>query len=143
MQPIQTDQRRSDGGFTLLEILVSLTILGLILPVILYAFTASSRTRAVSDGRTTAAYLARDKMAELESITPIEVGEAQGEFEEGSAVTWATSITQQGELDGLYDCVVTVAWMEAGQQREFSIRTYLADRAATATDPLAQGGAPK
>ena len=130
---------RRDAGFTLIEILVSLAILGLVLPVVLYAFTNSSRTRASSAARTTAAYLVRDRMAEIEAVGDLQTGDQQGEFAVESQVRWATSISET-ETEGLYDVVVRVIWQERGQDQEFAIRTYLADPTIAQTGTGAPSG---
>ncbi|MBM3215380.1 prepilin-type N-terminal cleavage/methylation domain-containing protein [Candidatus Poribacteria bacterium] len=134
-----------DDGYTLIEILASLAIIGLVLPIVMMAFMNSARSRSVSVGRTTAAYLLRDKLAELEATGVPEPGEDAGEFEEGSRYQWSTSVTET-DVEGLFDVVVTISWMEQGLQREYAVRTYMADPAVTqeTTGQGAQagGGAP-
>lgn len=117
---------RADRGFTLVEILVSLAIMGLVLPVVLTAFTNGARSRSVATGRTTAAYLLRDRLTEMEASGVPQVGEASGEFEAGAAYAWTSSVSTT-EVEGLYDVVVTIHWQERGETRSFSVRTYLAD----------------
>lgn len=117
--------RRGDEGFTLLEILVSLAILGAILPTVMIAFTTGSRSRSASEHETTAAYLLRDKLSELEAIGQPEEGEDQGTFAEGSQFEWSTTIGST-EIEELYDVIVRVQWIEAGQPRELAVRTYMA-----------------
>ena len=136
--------RSSALGFTLLELLVSMAILGIVLPGVLFAFTTSSRSRAASEGETTAAFLALDRMAELEAQGVPEPGQSEGEFETGARYRWRVDV-MPAELDGLYDVTVWVFWMEAGQERQLALRTYLADPSTTPTQsPLgaALGGTP-
>ena len=71
--------RRRDDGFTLLEILVAMAILASILPAVMIAFTTSARSRSESEHETTAAYLLRDKLSEMEAIGQPEEGEEQGD----------------------------------------------------------------
>lgn len=115
-----------DDGFTLIEILVSLAIMGLVLPVVLMAFSNGARTRAVSANRTTAAYLLRDKISEMEATGVPEVGDDAGEFEEGSSFSWETSVAST-DVEGLFDVTVTIVWQERGEERTFAIRAYMAD----------------
>jgi type II secretion system protein I len=120
-----------------LEILVSLAILGLVLPVVLYAFSNSAHTRGVADARMTAAYLLRDKMSEIEATGVPEVGQESGEFEAGTRYAWESTVADT-DTEGLYDVVVTVRWMESGRERAFSTRAYIADPAVGQTGAAAQ-----
>jgi len=134
--------KRPDDGFTLIEILVSLAIMGLVLPVVLMAFTNGARSRAISANRTTAAYLLRDRITEMEASGVPEVGEDAGEFEAGSLYSWQTSVAPT-DVEGLYDVVVTILWQERGEGHSFSLRTYIADPTLTPTGgPTAGGNAP-
>ena len=117
-----------ESGFTLIEILVSLGILAMILPALLLTFGNGSRARAVSESRTTAAYLVRDTLSELESAGVPTPGEVQGVFEEGARFEWRTTVTP-AETDGLFDVVATILWSDRGEQKAFAVRTYMADPA--------------
>jgi type II secretion system protein I len=127
--------RRTDHGFTLLEVLVAMAVLGAVLPAIMIAFTTSARTRASSENGTTAAYLVRDKLSEMEALGAPEEGEDAGDFGEGSRFTWATTVGPT-ETEELYDVVVRVQWLEMGEQRELAVRTYMAGQGD------AEGGGP-
>lgn len=117
---------KADRGFTLVEILVSLAMMGLVLPVVLMAFTNGARSRSVAAGRTTAAYLLRDRLTEIEARGVPQIGEDSGEFEAGAAYIWESNVSAT-EVEGLYDVVVTIRWQERGEIRSFSVRTYIAD----------------
>jgi type II secretion system protein I len=130
--------RRQDSGFTLIEILVSLAIMGLVLPIVLMAFTNGARSRAVAANRTTAAYLLRDKITEMEATGVPEVGDDAGEFEAGTTYTWQTSVATT-DIEGLYDVTVAILWTERGEERSFSIRLYMADPAVSSSPIGAQG----
>ena len=127
--------RSTDRGFTLLEVLVAMGVLGAVLPAIMIAFTTSARTRAAAENETTAAYLLRDRLSELEAVGAPEEGEDAGEFGEGSRFTWSTTVGST-EIEELYDVVVRVQWLEMGEQRELAVRTYMAGQGE------AEGGAP-
>ena len=63
---IKYAMQKEKDGFTLVEILVTLTILAAALPALLQAFTAATRNQALSDNSTTALYLLKFRMAEIE-----------------------------------------------------------------------------
>ena len=54
------------NGFTLVEILVTLAILAAVLPAILHVFASAARNQGLSDNTTTALYLLKFRMAEIE-----------------------------------------------------------------------------
>ena len=118
--------RRADRGFTLLEVLVAMAILAAVLPTVMIAFTTSARSRSTAERETTAAYLLRDKLSEMEALGAPEEGDDQGDFGEGSLFTWATSVASLTEIEELYYVTVRVQWLEAGEQRELAVRTYMA-----------------
>ena len=117
-----------DAGFTLIEILVALGILATVLPALLVTFSNSSRTRSAAESRTTAAYLVRDTLAELQSAGTPTPGDEEGIYQEGVRFQWRTSVAPT-DTEGLFDVVATVVWLERGQERELGVRTYIADTA--------------
>ncbi len=131
--------RRRDGGFTLLEILVAMAILASILPAVMIVFTTSARSRSESEHETTAAYLLRDKLSEMEAIGQPEEGEEQGTFGENSRYEWSSTVSAT-KTEELYDVVVRVQWLEAGRQRELAIRTYMVSSGGGQGGQGGQGG---
>ena len=77
-----------EKGFTLVEILVTLTILGAVLPALLHAFATAARNQGLSDNSTTALYLLKFRMAEIEMGGYPDVGEETGEFGENTRYFW-------------------------------------------------------
>ena len=140
--PRLPSEHRGDSGFTLIEILVSLGILAMVLPPLLLTFSNSSRNRATAESRTTAAYLVRDTLAELECAGPPTPGESEGVYEEGARFQWRTTVSAT-DTEGLYDVVVSVIWMERGEEREFAVRTYLADPALQDSSASQQQSGPQ
>jgi type II secretion system protein I len=131
-----------ESGFTLVEILVSLGILAMVLPALLLTFGNGSRSRAVSESRTTAAYLVRDTLSELQAAGVPTPGETQGVFEEGARFEWRTAVSPT-ETDGLFDVVATIVWSERGQEQALAVRTYMADPAIPDNTDGQQQGPPQ
>lgn len=117
-------------GFTLIEILVSLAIIAVALPPLLRAFTNASRSQKLAANETTALYLLKFQMAQLEVEGFPEVSEEEGEFGEGSRYTWSYTVEEVTELEveDLRMITMTVNWQEEGKERSLSMATYIAER---------------
>jgi len=119
--------RKNQKGFTLLEIIVALTIAAMALPVLLRAFSEGTKKQSVIENRTTAYYLLRLGMSEIEMLGELEEGSEEGEFGTDSRFTWATDISES-DVEGLYEVTVTISWQEMGQEKSIELITYLADK---------------
>lgn len=73
--------RHRQGGFTLLEILVSFVVLSLVGSLLLQLFQGGMRNIASSQQATHAALLARSKLSELQAAAELDPGEYQGDFD--------------------------------------------------------------
>ena len=121
---IHSDRQR---GFTLLEIIVALTIAAIALPALLQAFSQGTKNQSLIENRTTALYLLKLKMGEIEMLGEIEAGSEDGEFGSNSRFQWTSDITES-DIEGLYEVIVTVSWQERGRDEAVELATYLADR---------------
>src|SRR4030043_28770 len=74
--------RRFDRGFTLIEVVIALAILGVGLMVIIELFSGGLRLGRVSAEYTKAVNYARTKIEELALKPPAEEGVEEGEFNE-------------------------------------------------------------
>jgi len=121
-------KRVARRGFTLLEILVALSILAVALGAILQSFSSGLRSLGAAETHALALMHARSQLAKVGSIIPLEFGEqtgAAGEFE------WTVSVrlfeSQEGDpvLDAAlvpYQLDVTVTWPGGGQVGLTTIR---------------------
>ncbi len=115
-------------GFTLLEILVALSILAVALGAILQSFSSGLRSLGAAETHALALMHARSQLAKVGPLIPLEPGErtgAAGEFE------WTVSVrlfeSQEGDpvLDAAlvpYQLDVTVTWPGGGQVGLTTIR---------------------
>ena len=126
-----------EHGFTLVEILVTLAILSAVLPALLQVFSSAIRNQGLSDTQTTALYLIKFRMAELELDSYPEVGEETGEFGENSRYQWHSVVEdiQSEEVQGLRRIQVIVSWQHLGKERSMSMHTFVADRQKTPAAP--------
>ena len=120
--------RKDQRGFTLLEIVVALTIAAITLPVLLQTFSRGTKTHSLIENKTTAFYLLRLRMAEIEMLEELESGSEEGEFGTNSRFTWASEVNET-DTEGLYEIIVTVIWEERGREKTIELATYIADRA--------------
>ena len=123
------------NGFTLVEILVTLAILAAVLPALLNVFTSAARNQALSDNSTTALYLLKFRMAEIEMSGYPEVGEQSGEFGENSRYSWSSVVADidSEEVENVRRVQVTVAWQHRSRERSMSMTTFVADRQKSET----------
>lgn len=119
-----------EDGFTLVEILVTLTILSIALPVLMYSFRNAAHGQALSENQTTAVYLLKFRMAEIELGGYPDIGEGDGEFGENSRFRWHSSVQDvtSDEIQNLRRITVTIMWQEQGKEKSISMSTYMADR---------------
>jgi prepilin-type N-terminal cleavage/methylation domain-containing protein len=120
--------RRSRAGFTLLEAVIALAIIGAALVGVLGAFGGDVRAAERSRSALTVSTLARSRLARLEIATATELvtlpdSLAHGTFDAPFAgYLWkASSHAVPGEPD-LYDLRVTVSWNDG--QSELRSRRY-------------------
>lgn len=77
------DARRTNRGFTLVEVLIAFAILAVALTALMQAFSQGLRSLEVAEDYATATMLARSKMAEIGPLIAVEESELTGEFENG------------------------------------------------------------
>ena len=130
------------NGFTLVEILVTLAILGAVLPALLHAFASAARNQRLSDNSTTALYLLKFRMAEIEMGGYPEVGEETGEFGDNTRYLWSSIVedVDSEEVENVRRVQVTVTWQHRNRERSMSMNTYIADRQKAQTQQGQQPG---
>ena len=128
--PIRHSVSAEKNGFTLVEILVTLTILGAVLPALLHAFATAARNQGLSDNTTTALYLLKFRMAEIEMSGYPDVGDQSGEFGENTRYRWNSVVQdiESEEVENIRQVQVTVIWQHKNRERSMSMNTFIADR---------------
>jgi type II secretion system protein I len=120
-----------NSGFTLIEIVVTLAILSLGLPVLLQSFSNVANNQRISEDKTTVLYLLRTRMAEIELQGYPDIGTEEGEFGENSRYRWRSEVhgVESDEFEeGLRAVTVTITWLEQGKTESTSMNTYVANR---------------
>ena len=125
-----------ETGFTLLEVLVAVAIVGMALVMLLRLHLLSLDATLAAQDLTTAVLLAEGRMATFLAQSPQE-GEDQGQFDGPNLERfgWTTSVTdydidlggQNGgeqESIGIRHVTVSVHWREGNRNRSYSLETY-------------------
>jgi general secretion pathway protein I len=85
--------RSGEAGFTLLEILVAMSIVTFALIAIFRLYSQTISMNYLLSFNTTAPFLAQKKMAELTSMPGEDLGDNSGDFEEAfPGYTWAVAV---------------------------------------------------
>ncbi len=105
-------ERRREAGFTLLEVMIALAILGVAFALAMELLATGVRSAKASEDYTQAVLLARQKLAEI-AATPNAEGSADGgEF--GGGFRWSSEVQplpQEEDLPALlYQVRVRVTW---------------------------------
>jgi general secretion pathway protein I len=87
---------RQARGFTLIEILVALTVFALVGGTLLQLFHSGLKTARIATEHTHAALLARSKLAELQAFDRLQPGTDEGEFADG--FRWQVVLSELPEL---------------------------------------------
>jgi general secretion pathway protein I len=114
-------------GFTLLEVVVALTIAAIAFPTLLQAFSNGAKQQSLIENRITAVFLLRLRMAEIEMEGYSSLASGEGEFTADSRFKWACEVSDT-DTEGLKEVTVTVTWQERGKDQSISLTTYMADR---------------
>jgi|GEM_PF-1475880 len=120
--------RGAAAGFTLLEVLVSVAILGTTMVAVLQLHGSTVALAAKAESMTTAARLAKNRMIDLTKAGVPAVESNEGEYEEPEMArfTWAERVEESPystQLVKVYEISVEVAW-GTGPDQVVRIRTY-------------------
>jgi general secretion pathway protein I len=133
-------------GFTLVEILVALAVLGVVGGALLQLFHGSLRNVALAADYSRAALLARSKLAELEARELFVAGEEQGRFDDH--YHWYLRTADYAEAEDappppgpLLPMAVSLAvgWQDGDMERWYTVQTLFLVRAPEAAP---EGAAP-
>ncbi|HEX8520740.1 MAG TPA: type II secretion system protein [Tepidisphaeraceae bacterium] len=130
-----SEARRMRCAFTLIEVLATMMLLGIVLPVTLRAISlgiaAASHARHTSE----ASNLAQEKLSEL-VVGGISTASTSGDFGTDHPDYRWTLQTQTRDY-ALTEAQLTVTWMERGQERVMTVSTLTSDTLGSST-----GGTP-
>ena len=118
------------AGFTLLEVMVALAIIAIALTAVLGSQSQSLSLASEAKFRTTAAFLAQGKMAEIEAEKPEDFTSDSGDFGENfPGYRWDLSVNDvtfdepEGVSDHLKQINLSISWGKDGRYR-YGLKLY-------------------
>jgi len=116
-------KRRCPGGFTFAELLATVVLIGIIMPVAMQTITLCTRLAGLSRKETEAASLARTKLTELTASGDWQSGGKAGDFgSDWPGYRWAVDVSNW--TDAVVSQIdVTVHWQSQGLDRSLTLST--------------------
>ena len=115
------------NGFTLLEILVALALLGIAIAMILQLFAAGTRALSASEDYLAASLAGEARLREIVETTTLTEAAWQEVDAEGHRVDVAIVETLRDRTDGLpvrvFDVTVTLRWSWGMKNRQITLQT--------------------
>jgi general secretion pathway protein I len=116
----------TEGGFTLIEILVAFTIATLLLVVLLHSFSNGIVSSTRSETYNEALIIAESTLDSMGTQSPLKVGETTehaGRFDVRAAVQRAPEAAGEGQYVGPYELTVEVSWHDGARRQSIRLRT--------------------
>jgi prepilin-type N-terminal cleavage/methylation domain-containing protein len=113
------------GGFTFIELLATVVLIAIIMPVAMRSIGLCTRLGGLSRRQIEAASLAKAKMTELTITGDWENGNQHGDFgEDWPGYEWKASVTNWTDTT-VRQFDLTVLWESAGRQRQVTLNTLI------------------
>ena len=113
------------NGFTLLEIMVALSIIAISLVVILHSHSLSIERANKAKNILISSILAQRKMAETELVEFSALDNAQGHFEEYPQFSWQRMVYRT-PMEDLKKIVLLVSWEDADSATSTELINFIA-----------------
>jgi type II secretion system protein I len=124
---LRTSPVSSGRGFTLIEVLVALAIIGIALTVIIQLFSADMRNIAASDDYVTAVTLADEKMRQVIEDDDFSERSWSETTPEGYRMEFAITGTLSDRTETLQvqlmEVSLTMHWLQGAREKSLSLRT--------------------
>ena len=112
---------RTNKGFILLEVLLSLVILGTVFVVSIQALASYVRSTSASHNLTIASALTQQLLARTE-LNEFKNGMSEGTFDgDFQRFSWKIGKTDISDTESQYEMIVS--WVERGQERDLRLMT--------------------
>ena len=128
--------RSSNAGFSLVEVMCAVLILGIALSGLALGVSTALRSSKDAEVQTTAALIAAGQLEFYRADGIIEVGEEEGDVDDGSLYRWKQTTSNAG-IDGLYEVAVVVEDTRSGKSL-YELRTLIFDQPIESTQDDSQ-----
>jgi general secretion pathway protein I len=119
---------KRSAGFTLLEVIVAMAILGIAITVVLQLFSANLRAISVSGDYVTAATRAEAKLREILSDDRLSEKFSSEATQEGYRIDVSITDVMKERTENLQvkllEVDLTIHWMQGTKQKSMSLRTF-------------------
>ena len=117
--------RNARRGFTLLEVLATLVLIGIILPSVMHGISLATIAAGEARHKVEAASLGQTKLSELiaDYQTLNQAGASSGDFSDYPGYTWTSTIESRDT--NLSQITVRVNWFSRGQQRYIDLASMI------------------
>jgi prepilin-type N-terminal cleavage/methylation domain-containing protein len=122
-----TSKAGTENGFTLLEVLVALALMGIAVTLIIQLFAAGTRALSASEDYLAASLAGEVRLRELIDSANLAEAAWQEVDKDGRRIDVSIAETLQDRTDGLsvrvFDVSVTLRWMWGAKNRQITLRT--------------------
>jgi prepilin-type N-terminal cleavage/methylation domain-containing protein len=120
-------RRRPGRGFTLVEVLATVALIAIVLPVAMYGIQLCMQTASAARRQAEAATLAQSKLQELTAMAAVpqfSAGNESGDFApDFPDYKWQATTT---DIDtNLQQLDVRVSWVARNQERDLTVSTWV------------------
>jgi len=116
---------RRQGGFTLVEVLATLVLMAIVLPVAMHAISVATSVADVARHKAEAAVLAQSKLTELQVTRDWQTAVLSGDFgEDHSGYRWSAELAAW-ETGTLQQLDLHVTWSSGGREQSVTVTTLV------------------
>jgi len=121
-----TTSVRRGGGFTLVEVLATLVLIGIVIPVALKGVSVAVNSASHAKRQAEAATLAESKLSEMVAQGDWSMGAGSGDFgTDYPGYTWTCQTATPDPNVNVTEVTVSVVWKERGQDRQLNMSTLV------------------
>lgn len=132
--PARRSSKRSEEGFTLIEVLVAMVVAVAAMALLSQGFTTGARASVTAQYATRAAILAQRVITDFESGAQSATGNQSGKFDDDPDFSYETK-SETGDVTGLTKLTVTILWQERNVDQTFVLVRLLRTSNGTTTTP--------
>lgn len=131
----QAPNRHCRFGFTLVEVLATIAVISIVIPVIMQGISIATRLASITRQRAEVVLLAQSKLDEMLITGEWQTAELSGDFSpDHPNYQWQVAVDDWDELD-MKQLQISVTWESRGTQREVQLSTLVYVPTEEATSP--------